>query len=387
MSELPAKLRLSLIEHEHAFLALEPYWDALLERSAIRTPFLTWDWVSLWWRHYRDDFVLRIAVLRAPVGDEVLAIAPFVLGRGVDGGRRYLRHLTFIGGMGEVVSEGLDLIIPCGEEARMAPLLAQVIERTRGEWDIVELSALHDESPNGAVLREAMQSVGQVKGRFDPLPCFMYELPDTWEKVLAAMSSRTRRQHRAHWKVMEETHAGRFLLGGGDVSMGEKPMGEVFVELLRLHAMRYNESQSSFLHPRAISFHQQIITRWGSRGRVIMPYIELDGRVAAARYGFTHFGRYWDYQTGFDPAYSGISLGTMGMSWTMQCAIHRELSVFDHLPGNQEHKRHRSTMSRTVHHLEAFNAGSPRAMAFVLLRSVWRVVAGNPDAGAKAGGL
>ena len=366
MSATDTTLSLSIIDHEAGFLALEPCWDALLERSAIRTPFLTWDWVSLWWQCYREDFTLRLAVLHDARG-EVAGIAPFVLGRGVDGSRRWLRHLGFMGTLCEVASEGLDFIIPRGDEPRLAPLLAQVIPRTRAEWDIVELSTLHGESPNLGALRAAMAAVGPVEDRFAPIPSYMYELPPTWDAVLAAMSSRTRRQHRQHWLAIQQDHAARFLTAPADV-----PAAEAFEALLRLHAARFGEKESTFLKPRAIDFHRRLIERWAPSGRAILPCIELDGRLAVVRYGFTHFGCLWDYQTGYHPIYNGLSLGTMGMSWTMQCAMQRGLTVFDHLPGDQEHKRQRSTTSRSILHLETFNPSSPRALAFQLLRKARR---------------
>ena len=359
-------LKLVVIDHEEDFLALEGCWDGLLELSAIRTPFLTWDWMSLWWQCYREAFALRVAVLRDAHGRTV-AIAPMVLGRGVDGGRRHLRQLCFIGGLGDVASEGLDFIIPRGDEERMAPLLAQVIAQTRGEWDIVELSSLHDNSPNLAAMRDAMGSVGNVEHRFAPIPSFIYELPKTWDEVLAAMSSRTRRLQRGYWRTMVENHAAKFSVGGNDLATDV-----AFASLQRLHAMRYGIGESTFLRPNAVSFHRQLIERWAPSGRAVLPCIELDGHIAAARYGFTHFGCYWDFQTGFDTAFSDISLGNMGMAWAMQCAMQRGLALFDHLPGDQEHKRQRSTTSRSILHLETFNSRSPRALAFTLLRKTKR---------------
>ena len=54
-------LRLEIIADEARFLELAPHWDGLLERSATRSPFLRWDWVSLWWEEYRGQFQLAIS--------------------------------------------------------------------------------------------------------------------------------------------------------------------------------------------------------------------------------------------------------------------------------------------------------------------------------------
>jgi CelD/BcsL family acetyltransferase involved in cellulose biosynthesis len=359
-------LSLVIIDKEEDFLELEGCWDILLEQSAIRTPFLTWDWIRLWWSFHRETVALRVAVVRDGEG-RIVGIAPLVLGRGIDGPRRFLQHLFFMGGLGDVASEGLDFIIPRGYEPYVAPLLAQTFAKTRNEWDILELSSLHHESPNVAILRQVMRESGTFEHRFAPVICFFYDLPKSWDEVLVTMSARTRNYHQRTQDMIVNKHSGQFLVADRDL-----PVEDAFDAVQRLHGMRFRSNKSTFIRPVSVDFHRELAKRWAPSGRAILPCIQLDGQIAAARYGFTHFGHYWDFQTGFNPAYSKISLGKMGMAWAMQCAIERGLSVFDHLPGDQDHKRHRSTSSRMVYHIESFNPRSTRALLFESMRRVLR---------------
>ena len=111
-------MRLEILREESAFLALEPWWDRLLEQSATPTPFMRWDWVRLWWQVFGHGYELAMAV----VYDEQKvpqAIAPLMLGHDSPGPRRHLRHLGFLGGLGPVRGERMDFLVPAGREARL----------------------------------------------------------------------------------------------------------------------------------------------------------------------------------------------------------------------------------------------------------------------------
>ena len=44
----PGPLTLDIVREQEEFLALSPWWDALVDECSTRSPFLRWDWVSLW---------------------------------------------------------------------------------------------------------------------------------------------------------------------------------------------------------------------------------------------------------------------------------------------------------------------------------------------------
>src|SRR6218665_2437098 len=110
-------MTLDIVRDEAGFLALEPYWDKLLEQCNTCTPFLRWDWMRLWWAEFKTDFELVVVVVRDDVGVP-LAIAPLTIGREHEGLRRHLRHLGFMSGFGFVQGERMDFLVPAGKEAK-----------------------------------------------------------------------------------------------------------------------------------------------------------------------------------------------------------------------------------------------------------------------------
>ena len=71
-------LTLDIVRDEAGFHALQPFWDSLVDQMATRSPFLRWDWLSLWWEECRREAKLVIAVLRDAEGVPH-AIAPLML--------------------------------------------------------------------------------------------------------------------------------------------------------------------------------------------------------------------------------------------------------------------------------------------------------------------
>ena len=66
---------LARIDDAADFAGLRGEWDELLQASESDCFFLTWEWLSTWWKHLADDRELCILTVRD--GDELVAIAPF----------------------------------------------------------------------------------------------------------------------------------------------------------------------------------------------------------------------------------------------------------------------------------------------------------------------
>ncbi len=363
--QVPTRLR--IVRREAEFLALEPHWDELLALSAVRTPFMTWDWVSLWYEQHRDQCHLCIGVAEDVSTGEPLAIAPLMVARHSCGPRKAMRHMTFLGAVNEDAAQGMDFIVPKGDEAWLAPLLCKTFARNVLNWDVIDLPSMHEESPNLPFIKRTLNRYASSGERCAPQNSYLMHLPESWDQQLALWRSKERVSFRTKWRKLAEEHGARFLQGGIDY-----PAGQAFDELWRLHALRFKDQHSSFLSETMRKHQRELVKRWAADGRVMLPLIEADGRIVAARYGFAQDGKYWSFQTGYDPEYSKLSVGILSLGWTAQCAIARGLHEIDHLPGEARYKTEWSTHTRRVVHLEAFNYLSITAAVFRGVRAFKR---------------
>src|SRR3989442_12760213 len=56
------------------FMRLERDWRRLVATTRSRNPFLTWEWVSTWLRHFCAETLVTVVVTE---GEQVVGIAPF----------------------------------------------------------------------------------------------------------------------------------------------------------------------------------------------------------------------------------------------------------------------------------------------------------------------
>lgn len=357
---------LDIVRTEEGFDALKPVWDLLADRMAVTTPFLRWAWVRRWWSLFGSGKSLAIGVLRDAAGVP-LALAPWVLSHGHRSARACLRHLTWIGAMGPVMGERMDLIIPTGQENEMAPALLRGIDLLQKEWQAVWLPAVPEGSPNVEHYRAALDRAGTCAEVADVHPCRHTPLPDSMAKLEAGRSSRWRRNMRNRWNVFAEKHGGRRGVSGMDL-----PHAEAFDHLARLHRMQFPEGVSNFLDAEAWAFHRPMALEWLEDGRAMLSFLMAEHTVVAATYGLVDRGRFSLFQQGWDSRYKQLSIGNLAVHWSLETALTRGLHTYDTLTGDCRYKAEWCPELSNTLDLETFHPESLRAHAFRAVRHLRR---------------
>src|SRR4051812_46135346 len=108
-------MRVTEIRTESALEALRPSWNGLLRDSGSSTIFLTWEWISAWWRCYGQTGELRVLAAFNESGI-LRGIAPLRVKTARQCGQT-VPAVYFIGDCSND-SEYLDFIIARGEEER-----------------------------------------------------------------------------------------------------------------------------------------------------------------------------------------------------------------------------------------------------------------------------
>ena len=74
-------VRLEVLRDAAGLRSLEPHWDKLLAQSAVRTPFMSWDWTEIWWQLFEPDYRAVFGAAWTAEG-ALAALAPLVIGPG-----------------------------------------------------------------------------------------------------------------------------------------------------------------------------------------------------------------------------------------------------------------------------------------------------------------
>jgi CelD/BcsL family acetyltransferase involved in cellulose biosynthesis len=289
--------------------SLAPEWARLAERSG--NVFGSWEWLSVWWKHYGDRHTLRIAACRAADGELVAVLPLYMESHGPLRMARFLGH-----------GPGDELGPVCAPEHRA--VAARALRRVLEDWGLDLLLA--ERLPGDA----AWDALDAMRLESEASPSLQLETT-SWEDFVASKSRNyrqrsgklERRLARKHRLTVRETDAERL---DADLDL-----------LFRLHSLRWSAAESEFAG-RHRAFHRAFATRAFELGWLRLRFLELDGRPAAVSY-LLRFGRVdADYQTGRDPEFERDSVGFVLLNRAVRSAVEAGQREYRFLRGGEEYK-------------------------------------------------
>ena len=286
-------------------------WTRLAEASG--NMFATWEWTSLWWKHFGRGRTLLATACRDDDG-RIVAILPLYLSR-----ERPLRIVRFLGhGQGDHLSP---LCAPADREA-VTTAFREALDRERFDLFVGDkMPAEGDWATllNGRMLRRTGSPVLRFEGK-------------SWDEVLASRSSNLRQQVRRRERKLAREHDLKFRFCGDPDRLAED-LGILF----QLHLARWSDTGAWF-SPAAEAFHREFAACALERGWLRLWVLELDGRPAAAWYGFRFGGAELYYQAGRDPQWERGSVGFVLLAHSIRAAVEDGMSEYRFLEGSEDYK-------------------------------------------------
>jgi CelD/BcsL family acetyltransferase involved in cellulose biosynthesis len=289
-------------------------WPTLADRS--QNLFATWEWISTWWRHFGLNRPLVGAVAHRP-GGEPAAILPMYVAF-----RRPVLVLRFLG---HGPSDWLGPIYGHADRDIAAAALHETLDCVPG-LDVV----LAENVPAGSAWSSEL---GGTVLRRESFPILRFE-GRTWQGVLAQRSSNFREQVRRKERRLARAHTLTYRLSDDPERL------DADLDLLfRLHDARWKSAASGALANTRQAFHRDFARLAQARGWLRLWILELDGKPAAAWYGFRYAGVEWYYQAGRDPAYEADSVGFVLLCHTIRAALEDGAEAYWFLRGDEPFKR------------------------------------------------
>jgi CelD/BcsL family acetyltransferase involved in cellulose biosynthesis len=288
---------------------VRPEWEELAD--TVGTPFATWSWADAWWRQWGRPGALAVRTCRHRDGS-VAAILPLCRD-----GRGPLRALRWIGH-----GPGDELGPVCRSADRV--LAAQALVQALGAEGGVMLAERLPEDEGWDALLDG------VVLRREPSP--VLALNGDWEDYLASRSANFRQTLRRRERRLARESGLRFRLAESPAQLARD-----LDILFALHAARFG-SRSSILGVRTRAFHHDLAARALAEGWLRLWILELDGRPAAAWYGFRTSRREWYYQAGWDPARARDGIGLLLLAHSVRAAMQDGMTEYRFLRGGEPFK-------------------------------------------------
>ncbi|MGZ4187441.1 MAG: GNAT family N-acetyltransferase [Solirubrobacteraceae bacterium] len=298
---------------------LRARWQELASGS--HNVFSTWEWASVWWRHFGSGRMLEVSsVLDA--GGRTIALLPLTRER-----RGPFRIVRFAGN--RVADELGPVCAPADRVAATASLRdagdgadVLIAERVRSDWPPRLLG--------GRILSE------------DDSPVISLAAEGDWEAYLRARSANFRQQVRRRERKLQRSLDVRFRLANDPARLDADVDA-----LVALHRARWGAQSSSFDGARE-SFHREFASVALERGWLRLWLAESDGVPVAAWYGFRFAGVESYYQSGRDPQWDRHGVGAGILEHSIREAFADGMHEYRLLRGDESYKRRYATAPGTV---------------------------------------
>lgn len=331
---------------------LEPLrseWNALAMATPSATPFLTWEWLTTWWRHVGAGSELFVVTVRDDRG--LVAIAPWFRKRTWALNSR----LQFLG-TGGAGSDYLDVIVRPGAEDQAVEGIAGALSGTTSTLHLDHLPA----SSMSERLAHALGRTGWTPLQSSPDVCpFIGLSGHTFDSYLGTLGA----SHRANFRRRLRELQRRFVVSFSPASDDQR--SHALNRLFHFHHERWGDRGSTAFTTLPLrAFHHDVSRQFRDAGWLRLFTLKLDGETAAVMYGFACNGRFYFYQHGFAAAYAQYGVGLVLMGLTINSAIEEACDEFDMLYGHEPYKYLWARAERPLTRLQLF----PPRLAGRLLR-------------------
>ena len=327
---------------------LEPRWEALVERNATDTVFLSYAWLRTWWQHFGKGSRLLLLVVES--GDELVGAAPLMIDRLplLEGGAVRVRFTA------NWQAGAMDLLAVPEERLAVVAALTDHLLTKASRWDVLDLDVIPSGSENLAALEAELHSRGLRVSRMDRWRTPYLPLARSWEEQLTRFSSSMRRKLSTGWRILRAPNV-RF------VAPAAVPAADLFGKYLaveqRSWQAEYNPASTMAASPASERFYAELWEAAGERGWVAGGLLEIGGRPAAFSYSLDYHGTVYILKIGYDPEYQRRSPGFVLTALTVQEACQGGRHGLDFVGEDSPWKLRWTDSARTHVRLLAFRRG------------------------------
>ena len=308
---------MALTARREELAALHPDWVELLAQVPEAAPFFHPTWQRVWLEEFAAG--REALVLTARDGDALVGVAPLLREDG---------RISFIGHYS--ICDYMDFVLAPGREREALSALLEAL--LQEEWSELELRGLRHCSPALAELPALAQAAGLTLEREEEAIAPCIELPASWDEYVASLGKKDRHELRRKLRRVQ---------AAGDLEVRTYTTPEDVEEhlpvLLRL-MVESRADKASFMSEQMGRFFHRMAQAMAQEGLLRLYELELDTRPVASVLCFDQGGRFFLYNSGYEPDLGSLAVGIVSKALCLQDALERGRRRFDFLRGHEGYK-------------------------------------------------
>jgi len=296
---------------------LDSRLEDLLSRQTERLTFLHPTWLRTWLAEFGADCELLVLTC----GDGSLAgIAPLM---------RADDRITFIGDAS--ICDFMDVLVdPAAADVAYENLWSQLHDQ---DWTEIDLWGLMESSPTRARVKAYAALHGYTVEEHPEAVSPRLDLPATWEDYLASLGKKDRHELRRKIRRLYESGASVDF----DVFSAQDEVVAAMDDFLALHTQS-RQDKTDFMTPEMESFFRRMASALAAEGLVRLFMLRINSKPAATVLCFDAGSHLYLYNSGYDPEFSGLSVGLVSKALVLRWAIENGMSGLDFLRGDESYK-------------------------------------------------
>lgn len=314
-------MEIFLISEIEDFLSLKGPWDSLVGKDPEATPFQTFPWSYCWWKHLRGN--KRLAILLCKDNRTVTGIFPMWV-RTLENG---IRVAEFIGSRG---TDYLAPIVPNNHHAIYSSILTFLIESEM--CDVINFEDVKAAHPMIGFLEQPNLQRQLVTEKRESSPCYVVELPKTWDEYLARLSKRTQRDI-----AYDRRYLRRYF---SSVEFEFSANSQEFPNHVELHQKRRISlnTPGTYASEDVINFLGNVVSEWELGGILRLSMLKLNRSPVASILSCQWRDEIYALYVGFDPAFGKYGVGSVLYGYCIEESIRQGMRLYDLSRGRDDYK-------------------------------------------------
>jgi CelD/BcsL family acetyltransferase involved in cellulose biosynthesis len=335
----------NILEDFKDFEAYREDWEKLLDGLPSDSPFLTYEWLSAYWKHFQKDKKLLGMVFKEE--NQLAGIIPLMAYHETI--KFYpLRKISFVG---RGYSDRADLIVG-KDKGRVVDALIQFFSEDFRNWDVIHLEQIPEKSDSIGMLRHCARKRGLLFECWEQTVCPYIVLNEELGRMMEKRDGSFRKELRKSARRLQDM---------GKVTFSRSISHENIEKLIHTAGFvdekshKYPEGKTLFTNPAIREFLKDVALAFSQRKWLDFATLELNEVPIAYEYHFRYKEKNFAYSGSYDQAYASFGPGTGIMYRLIQDSIDQGIKEYDLLQGGHDYKWKWTNQGRKHYQLMIIN--------------------------------